>query len=158
MKHHSGDDRQSHQQGGGAAQDAVGPVVVPLTHGDGRPGRTALSGQSCQSGNKHGDGETYTQSGEGQVAVGSHVTDVDAVHDVIQSVDYLCQNGGQRQPEKQRGNGRAAKIRILGSRQYDHSFTTTYHTMMGVKKQNVLTKTGTQSTVIVKKEETCDEG
>ena len=101
-EHHAQRHRQDDQQGDAVAQDLFRRLVVAAAHGHRGPGRAAHADQVGKSGDQHDDGVGDPQAGQRQAAGAGDVPHVDAVHDVVQHIDQLCQRCGQSQAEDQR--------------------------------------------------------
>ena len=118
-----------HQQGGrqqedqGIAQDPLGLVPSPGTQLDGGQGRAALSGKGGEGGHQSDDRKCNAHAGEGGAAHLRDVSNVDAVHDVIQHIDELGRHRGYGQLQHEPSDGRGGKLLFIfmGLRQKTHS-------------------------------------
>ena len=102
QKQHGGEGQgQQEQQGSAAAQQPLRAGVVAAAHGNGGTGRTAGGHQCRKGGDDHDEGHAHAHAGEGQASVAGHVTNVDAVHDVVEHIYQLGRHRGDRQLEQE---------------------------------------------------------
>ncbi len=101
LEHHGQHHGNENQGGEAVAHDVLRRLVVLLAHVNGGPGRAARPHQGGEGGNQHDDREAQPHAGEGQAAVLRHMTDVNAVHDVVEHIDKLGHHGGDSQLQQQ---------------------------------------------------------
>ena len=87
---------QQHQHSEAVAQNFFCPVLVALSHGNGCPGSAAGTCQHGGGGDQHEDGGEEAHAGEGGAADFGNVADVDPVNDVVEQVDDLSHQCGNR--------------------------------------------------------------
>ena len=92
---HQGGGKHQEQPGAGA-EDALRPVAVPLAQPDGRQRRARRAGKSGKRRDQHGDGKCQPHARQGGGPHPGNVPDVYAVHDIIQNIDHLRDDGGHR--------------------------------------------------------------
>ena len=88
---------QPHQYRETVAYDALGLAVVLLAHGDGGTGGAAGADEHGKGVQKHQDGGKQAHAGQSRCADPRDVSDVNAVHDVVQQVDHLRHHGGDHE-------------------------------------------------------------
>ena len=82
-----------------------------------------VSGEGGEGGHQGDDGEGDAHTGEGDAAHLRDMSDVDAVHDVVQHIDELGRHRGYGQLQHEPADGRGSKLLLvfMGLRQETHS-------------------------------------
>ena len=104
-KHNRQHCRNAQQQRRAAAQNPLRLLVVPLPHRDGRKRRAAGCAQRRERRNQQDNRQADAQPRQCERAHVGNVADVDAVDKVIEHIDELRGDGGNRQAQHQPPDG-----------------------------------------------------
>ena len=137
---------QKQQQGGGITQNFFCPRPVAGAQADGGQRCAAHTSKGGKSGDQHKDGEGDAQTGEGSAAYLWDVTNIDAVHNVVEHVDELGGHCGQGQFDHQRAD-RGAGQRLLASVRLGQNNFLQYNLRRWTKARTVYREQGQYSIV-----------
>ena len=111
VEHHGQHHREEQQHGKAVGDDLLRLLLVALPQRNGGAGRAARAHQHGERVQQHKDGGEQSHAGQRCRADAGNMSDVNAVHDVIQQVDHLCND--RRDHELQHQLFYAARAHIL---------------------------------------------
>ena len=97
-----------------SAQNPLRRVVISLSHVNGSPRCSAGTNQRRESRHNHNNRKTDSHAGQRQISISRYMSDIDSIHNIVQHVNQLCGNRGNRQlPKKLSHRFRTQKLFIL---------------------------------------------
>ena len=102
--------RKEHQHRKAVGDDLFRLLLIALSHGDGGPGRTARAHQHGKRIQQHQNGGEQPHAGQRRRADALDVTDVNAVHDVVQQVHDLRHHRRDHQLQHQLFHAASAHV------------------------------------------------
>ena len=111
VEHHGQHHRKEQQHGKAVGDDLLCLLLVALSQCNGGAGCAARAHQHGERVQQHKDGSEQAHAGQRCRADAGNMSDVNAVHDVIQQVDHLCND--RRDHELQHQLFYAARAHIL---------------------------------------------
>ena len=96
-----------------AAQQLFGRVVIAAPHRDGSPRRAAGGDQRRERRHDHNDRHAHAHASQREAADARDVTDVDAIHDVVEHIDQLGDDRRNGQPHQQPADRLRAQKRLI---------------------------------------------
>ena len=86
-------------------------LFIPLSHHNRSASGSANRRQIGKGGNNHDERKAHPHRRQGIGPRIGHMSDIYSIHDIIQGIDELCRNRGNRKFEKQFSDGLCAEFR-----------------------------------------------